>query len=357
LDKIKIMTVVQENPSGGGISPVHYYRAYLPLRALSELCPREFDVRILKKQEFEKMYKNAGSNLEGWLLEHDIFYISRLYHRRGLSTFIKSIHDAGSKIIFDTDDDMTDDFRDLGRGDEFKEAIQIMDQVVCSTPFLADRLEPYIGYRPAICYNHIDFKWFSGVSMRASRVVKGISVGFVGTTSHYADWKYPVEALRRIAEERKDITITVAGFFPDYLEGLPNTHKIPPVNYGHYPAVMRQFDIVCCSLDTEDIFNQSKSSIKALEAMSAARRLPSGRIGGAIPVCTDMTVYRRTVNHRHNGLLTDNDRWYETLIELIDDPRLMERLSVQGYKWVQKNRNMETGYRAWRTLIKAVHRR
>ena len=351
---IKVVTILRDNPAGGGMSPVHYYRAYLPLKALSEICKKEFSISFLKREQLEKLL-GFSKNMESWLLDHDIFYISRLYHTAGLDTFVKTVHNTGGKVIFDTDDDLTDDFRDLGRGEDFKTTLGRMDQVVCSTPYLADRIAPYVGYRPEVCYNHIDVKWFSRVSTTASRIVKGLSVGFVGTASHYGDWRYPVEALVRLAKERKDITITVAGYCPDYLEDLPNTHKIPSVTYTHYPAVVRQFDIICCSLDTEDVFNYSKSSVKALEAMAARRKLPCGGVGGAIPVCTDMTLYRRTVNHGHNGLLTDNDSWYETLSSLIDDKALMRKLSIQGYAWVKKNRNMETGYRSWRKVIKKVH--
>ncbi|KKK84942.1 hypothetical protein LCGC14_2778260, partial [marine sediment metagenome] len=162
-------------------------------------------------------------------------------------------------------------------------------------------------------------------------------------------------ALVRLAKERKDITITVAGYCPDYLEDLPNVHKIPSVSYEHYPAVVRQFDIICCSLDTEDVFNHSKSGVKALEAMSAARRLPNGKIGGAVPVCTNLKVYSRVISNGHNGLLIDNSEWYETLSELIDNKRLRTKLSVNGFKWVKKNRDMQNGYRSWRKLIKDVY--
>ncbi|NIV37473.1 MAG: hypothetical protein GWN58_51060 [Anaerolineae bacterium] len=183
--------------------------------------------------------------------------------------------------------------------------------------------------------------------MRAKRKAEGLTVGFVGTASHYDDWKYPVEALRRIARGHPEVTIVAAGYCPDYLKELPNLLELPPVAYYQYPAIMRQFDIVCCSLDAEDGFNKSKSAIKALEAMAAARALPGGETGGAVPVCTDMKVYRRVVNNRHNGLLTGNDQWYDTLMSLIEDRALRRKLSVQGHQWVQKHRDVATGCRLW----------
>ncbi len=326
-----------------GISAINYYRAVSPLQHLAK-DPRH-KIEILGQKEIRAIVEEGRSND---LLGRDLYLTSRLFAgRAGRHEFIDVLHRHGGIVVFDTDDDLTDDFRDLGRGDDFKGVLRDVDYVTVSTPYLRDRLEAHTKHRPVVLPNHVDVGWFSGESYHTERQHKGLTIGFIGTASHYADWKFPMGALHRLAREHPDITILAAGYSPDYLSSLPNFHELDPVPYVMYPQLMRQFDIVCCSLDAEDGFNMSKSSIKALEAMAAARRLPNGKVGGAVPACTNVKVYRRTVQNKHNGLLIDNSEWYEALSLLIDDHRLRHRLAVQGLAWVTKNRDIKTGHRRW----------
>lgn len=338
------------------MSAVHYYRIFLPLSSIKAHAT-DFDVDIIRQAQLEARIKTFGGIAGQTFLGRDIMAISRLYSRKGLMDFVDVVHEHGSVIIFDTDDDLTDEFRGLGRGDEFVETIKAMDLVTVSTPFLADRLEPILGKRPTVLYNHIDFGLFSKTSMDAKKAYPGLVIGLVGTASHEDDWAFPMEALCRIAEEHEDVTILVAGFSPSYLDDYPNIEGLPAVSYNRYPAMVRQFDIVCCSLDPHDIFNKSKSSIKALESMSAVRRLSNGRLGGAVPVCTDMAVYRRTVSHMGNGLLTTNENWYEPLKELVDNRNLMNSLAVRGTKWVRKHRDVASGWKHWARVYRRIARR
>jgi hypothetical protein len=318
----------------------------------------DIEAEVITEDVLKARYDFLGANLAGLSMAgRNVIHLSRLYEREHLDSFITAAHERGSWVVFDTDDDLTDDFRQLGRGDEFKLAMRSMDHVTVSTPHLAERMEQHIGYRPTVISNHIDYSWFSEVSLSAKKMHPGLVIGLIGTASHYDDWVYPMEAFKKIAEKYENVTILVAGFHPEYLDDLPNVKKMNGVAYQHYPALVRQFDVVCCSLDPDDMFNKSKSAIKAIEAMAAVRRLPDGERGGAIPVCTDMSVYRRVVAHRGQGLLTSNDRWYETLSELIENRKLCRSLSVRGAKWVAKNRDFNrTGWKHWAKLFREVKR-
>jgi len=332
-----------------GLSPVNYYRALLPVSMLGRKS-NKFNIDVLTQDDVKRIITNGASN---HLLGRHIYVISRLYREDGRQEFFDIIREHGGQIVFDTDDDLTCDYRELGRGDEFKKMLETVDLVTVSTPYLSKQVARYTGYKPPVLPNHVDASWFSKASMAAERKVPGLTVGFIGTASHEADWEFPVRALARIAGEHPEVTIVTAGFVPTYLENFPNIVKLNPVPYSQYPGLMRQFDIVCCSLDPNDEFNMSKSSIKALESMVAARTLANGKIGGAVPVCTDMPVYRRTVT-KHNGVLTDNNGWYEALLELVTDENLRHRLAVQGYRWVRKNGDMAEGYRAWANVYQGL---
>lgn len=347
---IKVITFLRNSPKGG-VSPVHYYRAMMPVKRLGMEDDR-FDVELTTQDDVKVLLQNGYGD---YLLGRDIYVISRLYATDGREEFVAAVRNSGGKIVFDTDDDLTCDHRDLGRGAEFKEMLSDVDLVTVSTAYLAKKLEQYVGYKPVVLPNHIDFDWFERMSLGAKKRSDGIVVGMIGTTSHEGDWHYPVEALNRLAGEFKEVKIAVAGYMPPYLERDESVMRLNPVPYSMYPGLMRQFDIVCCSLDPDDEFNKSKSSIKAIEAMSAARILSNGTAGGAVAVCTNMPVYRRAVNHKNNGLLTDNEGWYETLRELVIDERLRNKIAISGLRWASVNRNIRTGYKKWGKVYRGLY--
>lgn len=330
-----------------GISPVSYYRIGLPLQALAEYTKHE--VRAYDQVALYKMFSLAvanGKSPEEALESFDVYAISRLYHDQGAEDFVRAIHEKGGIVVFDTDDDLTEEHRALdGRGDEFINQLGRVDLVTVSTPYLSEKLEKYAGHKPVVLPNHVDFGWFVENSLLAERRFDNLTIGVLGTVTHYKDWLCLEDAFRRISEKYDDVTILTAGFEPDYLEEHENLSGVP---YQYYPQLMRQFDIVCCALDPEDGFNLSKSAIKALEAMSSARRLPNGKMAGAVAMCTDMTLYRRVVNDGHNGFLVDNDDWYEKLAWLIEDERTRNQVAYRGHRWVRDNRDIRCGYRKWK---------
>ena len=339
-----------------GISAINALRAIQPLTYLNN--DPGFDVQIVDQKQLRGIMQAGMAEA---LLEHDLFVVSRLFAgNEGRAEFLEAIHSHGGLVVFDTDDDLSDDHRDLGRGEDFKGIIGDVDAVTVTTSHLARQLEKYTDYKPWVLPNHIDVNWFAGASMEAPRTVEGLTIGFIGTASHYDDWQYPVEALRQIALEHDEVTIVTAGYMPDYLADLPRIVELEPVPYVAYPAMMRQFDVICASLDTDDEFNKSKSAIKALEAMAAARVLDNGKVGGAVAVCTKMKVYRRVIQQRHNGLLVSNDEWYDVLKTLIEDKHLRNKLAVQGFRWIKKWRDIAKGCKLWgrayREILKSGHR-
>jgi glycosyltransferase involved in cell wall biosynthesis len=348
--KISVLTVVRELPDLG-LSPVCYYRAHLPVKTLDAKCP-DIDGVSVTTEDFRR---TLAFGIVDTMKGKDIYVLPRLHHAEGFIPFVEYVHEWGGKVIFDTDDDLTDDHRRLGSGDHFKFTAAHSDHVTVSTAHLAKRMEQIIGYKPSVLPNQIYVPWFRQVSLKTERINPAFTVGFVGTSTHYGDWKFPVDALLKLAKKYPEIVIGVAGYFPDYLKNLPNSAAFKPVPYINYPGLMRQFDVVCCSLDPDDEFNKCKSAVKALESMASARTLSSGRIGGAVPVCTNMPVYRRVVQNRNNGLLVDNDDWYDALERLVRDRREYNRLSMRGHKWVTTNRNMDTtGWKWWASVYRKV---
>lgn len=329
----------------GSVFPPSYYRVQLPLAALNKRTQHEavaydqFGIRnmfLLARQH--------GLDPDSVLDGYDVYVTSRLFRDEGADEAMDALRESGGKVVFDTDDDLSEQYRHLeGRGDEFVNQMHRVDLITVSTPYLAERVEELAGRDAVVLPNHLDCEWFTKASMNTEKKSSKLTLGVVGTKTHLEDWRCLEDAFKRLSEEY-DIEVLVAGFQPSYLKAYTYLKAVP---YEAYPGLMRQFDIVCCALDPDDPFNLSKSGIKALEAMSAARSV-NGRVGGAVPVCTDMPVYRRVVNHRHNGLLVDNDGWYEALKQLIENNRMRRQLAHVSHKWVHANRDIKHGYRLWK---------
>ena len=137
--KLRITGIIRENRPGD-ISPVSYYRLGQPLAAIKALSSK-IEVKTVTQFQHDAMRQIAHPDrIANFLLECDIFAVSRLYGKRMLNTFVNAIHKAGAMVAFDTDDDLTDEFREIGRGDDFITTIKKMDLITVSTPFLAKRL-------------------------------------------------------------------------------------------------------------------------------------------------------------------------------------------------------------------------
>lgn len=330
----------------GAIQPVSYYRVGLPLAALNSLTQHEaesYDQYNLT--DMMKLATERGVPVDKYLDGRDIYVFGRLFGDRGAEGALGTIRSWGAKIVFDTDDDLTGEHRELdGKGSEFIHMVEWADLVTVSTPYLGKKLEPYAKRQPVVLPNHIDFNWFSRVSLNHKRETPGLTVGVIGTRTHYHDWEFLKDVFLEL-ERKYSVTILTAGYQPDYLKGRKFYGFVP---YERYPTLMAEYDIVCCALDSDDKFNWSKSSIKALESMASARRLSNGKVGGAVAVCTDMPVYRRTVNHMHNGLLIDNGDWLAALQELIENENLRNQLAYRGHRWVKQNRDISLGYTGWK---------
>ena len=339
--------------NAGHVTAVNYYRAMLPMKILCERDSRYELVTMTPKQVVQAA-KLPDEHINGILSTFDVYWLSRLHRAEGLEAFVSSVHGYKSKLVFDTDDDLTDEFRDLGSGSDFLATVKSVDLVTVSTPFLSNRMEKHVGYKPTVLLNCLDTEWFSDISMKAERISDKLTIGFIGTTSHFDDWVVAADALRKIAKKYDNVQILTGGYTPDYLKDIPNIKQFGAVSYPWYPAMMRQFDIVCCALDSQDMFNKSKSGVKALEAMAAARPLQNGKIGGAVAVCTDMPVYRRVVNSRNNGILVNNNDWFPVLDELVRDHVLRQKVAETGHKWVRKHRNIMDHYKDWRSVISCV---
>lgn len=316
------------------IEPVNYYRTYLPLVAMSN---NGIEVSMLDRLI-------AGKHLTGEIKDmdtkdFDIYTTCRMYtgdHK----AVLKVIHDWGGLYVFDSDDDLTEDYRLVGgRGRHFKRVLADADYVTVSTPELAARFDSLTQNPPVVLENYIDAHPFSVAACSAKRIYAGITVGFSGTKTHWGDWYIPAVPWKRIINTLPQVTGLVHGnSLPGYLSWA-EPQAIPRCPYAEYPTALAQFDILLCAVDLDDEFNVGKSAIKAIEAMAA----------GVVPLCSPLPSYIRLAEAGAPVIIVENTRsaWYDAMFDLIMDPERLKNLKQLCAPWVRDNKDIKVGYVHW----------
>ncbi|WP_310550691.1 glycosyltransferase family protein [Paenibacillus glufosinatiresistens] len=159
-----------------------------------------------------------------------------------------------------------------------------------------------------------------------------------------------IPALIRILEEYKDrVEFYSFGTLPHQLLEFPNAKKLP---YQHnYTSFIKffysqGFDIGLAPL-LDDVVHNSKTNNKFREY-------------GAMGVCgiySNAQIYRDCVNHKENGILTDNtvEGWYESLRLLIENENnIRAKIASAAEKDVKSNYSFEGTVDDWRHLLSMV---
>lgn len=270
---------------------------------------------------------------------YDVYVFQRAGDTDGkLLTLIEFLKDAGKVVVYETDDDYTNEYRNVIDADAVSVAAESTVLTV-STPLLRTQMRKHIGDKPTyLLQNNIDLDFWDSVPYK--RIVPSPSIGLVGTPTHFDDWIHAKPALFRIAEEYPGVHFVIGGMLPQYLQDLPRMTHLKPVKYYAYPAMVHQIDIGLAPLDEEDRFNWSKSAIKALEYWSS----------GAACIASNAPPYKRVIEHGETGFLVDNkdpDEWYRRIKDYLDNPGLRRQHAAAGREWVRKNRNMQTNAILW----------
>jgi glycosyltransferase involved in cell wall biosynthesis len=278
---------------------------------------------------------------------YDLYILSRLH---GPIADEDPFYFCTGRIVYEIDDDLTDTHRDFGEEKWIAGTVERVNAITASTPYLAELMGRYD--RPVfVCPNHLKTDFYRETSLAAERIDDRLTIGLVGTRTHWGDWIEVLPALKKIRDKYSEVQIVAIGYNPPYLENVIHAFY-GGLPFHQYPHLLRQIDIRICPLDPGDEFNLSKSPISALEAMAAAR--PVGvKTGGAIPVCSDHPVFRGTVN-RGNGRLVKDGAWFPVLEELIRDKKGREALAVKGHRWVNKERSLEQGVKHWAHAFRTI---
>lgn len=280
---------------------------------------------------------------------------------------IALFHTAKIPVVYEVDDDFTNEHRDLtemGIGGAM-EVARLCDAVTVTTPYLASLMRKQTHKPTYVLPNCINPSLWAAnpepshqYDSRRSQVI-----GLSGSPTHEGDWRILKDVLPQFLTEGRKLAL--AAYHPDYLKDLPNVELVPGMDYVTYSQYVRQCDVVLCPIDPDDGFNMGKSPIKAIEGMAAARIVHSrvsgekDFVGGAAVVATDHPVYRLAVQHGQTGFLVDHsvEGWTRGLEQVLGDIPRFERLQREGHKWVLKHHDIHTRWMDWASAYQKILRK
>lgn len=340
------MSAKRELPTGCEI-----YRAHMPLYHLGLHKPWKTQWGYF--EQYYRMVQQHGFGVWDKLIdEHDIFLFPRMVSPNAevdavFNGLFDSLRSKGKTIIYEVDDDFTNDHRHVIDGDAMSVAAQC-DAITVTTPYLANLMEQRTGRPAYVLPNMISPIVWKGAAPKSIYPDDALIIGLTGSTTHYKDWEVLAEVLPRIQESYSNTYIILGGFFPDYFGEMPRTTYVPGQTYEIYGNLIKLCDLILAPVDPDDKFNWSKSPIKVIEGMCAERTILGQKMGAAC-VATDMPVYQPAIRHEETGLLVEHtpQAWELAIRRLIDDMQFRHQLQREGYKYVWRKHNIDREWTQW----------
>jgi glycosyltransferase involved in cell wall biosynthesis len=339
---IKALFIIPNKEKLGGCEA---YRLMYPARAIEMLGA---DVTIMDMDQIADEM-SRGRNV---ILFHDIVVMHRTIvinekEDIALKKSLVAMRANGIAVVVDYDDDYTNQYREVHKGKlpdySFYNAVSV------STPELSKLMKSFganvIELKNGIVPELMD-------ANRYLRVIKGISVGLTGSTSHKTDWLPAEQAVLELVEEGLPITIFVSGYIPESLKKKKNVvtmRDLLPgadrddffVDLNAYGGIHANIDILLCPVNPDDKFNLFKSNLKAIEGM-ASKRDVNGKPGGSCVIATggNLSVYQNAVIHEKTGLLIENhhsvEEWKQAIRKVAMNVEYRNKLQIAGYQLCMK---------------------
>lgn len=200
-----------------------------------------------------------------------------------------------------------------------------------------------------IASNAIDLSRFDLDSEQISQILQnyrhlgifpnGKYVIFVGIMRQWAGVQYLVEAFKQVVDKYPDYKLLLIGGGGDkeYFQQLAQNFGIrknviftDSLPYADIPALISVAQVACAPFPSSKVTDQKQlmSPLKVLEYMAAGKAVVASRVGGMENYITD----------HETGLLFSPgnvDELAAKIIELIESPKLVQKLGVQAKTYVQ----------------------
>jgi hypothetical protein len=307
-----------------------------------------------------------------FISHYDVILVQRCY----VYQVVKIIRDAcdvvGRKLIFETDDDYFNlpatnpcypEMAKPGQLEGYAEILRMADEIWVSTKELKNTLYMYNrnirvfsnNIESVMCGEHgfparghskeepradgtIEIRNVHGVVTvpsyweRDNKKTRVVRIGYTGTPSHRADFmtiKHKFEKLiDQLGQKVWMVFIGDHWFYENFNAGKGRKLFIPAAQYSLYMYHLRNLDVGIAPL-LPDVFNMSKSSIKAVEY--GAWGIPA--------VLPHYITYTRDFTPGENCLTYYNQNEFcEQLYSIVTDGDLRLRLGMAARDYVRDNR-------------------
>jgi len=347
----------------GGVGASSMYRGYNVAEEL-EIHGIKSDV-VIQDNPF----------LIGFAKRFKVFVFHRTTYTDAIRNFIEEIKRQNGEIIFETDDllydpkylENIDYLKNISKLEKelYKDGIgsQILNDPyvkVCTTTttFLKNKLED-LGKKVFLVPNKINNKELKLVEdilrKKSSKTEKdSVKLGyFSGTMSHNKDFQVIVGALKKLLEEKEDITLCLAGplekqgalsNFEDRIEIIPFASR--KKNYQNIYNV----DVNLLPLEVENPFCEAKSELKFFEA----------GILGVPTIASNTNVLKEVIDDGENGFLAASEQeWFEKMKKMVEDGDLRRKMGEKAREkslkeYTNKNSQNEEYYNFIKEKVKTV---
>ena len=276
------------------------------------------------------------------------------------SKILHLVQTRNCKLIYEIDDNLFDTV-DTSSSPTLQEQLQAMT-ILCrgahivttSTPTLAQKLKSFnknVVVLPNVLSDNL-WKLNETKEPISASLKTPVRLLYMGTRTHFEDFKIIEPALERLKEERGDkLEIYFLGIChprkaPKWIDYLK-----PPLGVDLYPHFVNWllsnnvWDIGLAPL-ADNSLNRSKSYLKFLDYTGLG--IPS--------ICSVSKAFSPIIRHKINGLLVENrvNEWYEAIKTLLDNPQLRASLAQAAFDELLVDHTLKTKSFNWLSVVHQV---
>lgn len=269
---------------------------------------------------------------------------------------IKDLHKLGKKVVWDVDDTyMCSGLVDRCLGNDWakKEEIRarqvgsVVDMITCSTQALVDEWKEKLPFQKVeLLENCVYEEWFP-IEIKKNNTDK-LRFCITGSCLAKTEWKIIKPLIEKITNDGNTLVVfgvsddaKVLSETIDTLQNRNNVELIPSCDVQDYYYELNDLRIDCCLIPREEkYFNVCKSNLKFLEC--SMLKIPC--IVSSFK--ENNSPYDSLPNNVCFKCKTEEDWLYA--YEKIKDKEIRNTISLNAYKYVKDNYNIEKRYKDWR---------
>lgn len=355
--KILALETHYRKNSAGGLesSAVDWWRVVNPYSNLAKHTGWDIEVRkrlVAEASQAERVFSEVGRT-------YDLVVSSYVDNPQGYAWLRAASARFGVPLILDCDDNLlqVDDlsivYQDYYPGAPAREAAKVVvsdvDYLTVTTNQLKALYTPFRPDRPQpiVFPNLIDLSVYD--HQRAFFVPEKtreetVKIGWWGSMTHYKDLMVIKPVLEKLIRKYQNLHVDFIGMPIDEFSVIPRIkQRLGQSDFSQWIRLWQSFDfdIVVCPL--ADIpFNKGKSNIKWQEATAA--KMPV--------VASNLPCYAKTIAHGKTGFIAaDRKDWEKILSELIEKPKLRQRVANAAYEELKAHYTIERAMPGYAALI------